>query len=307
MRGASGWWGWQPAEMAKRKILIGYDGTPEGEDALGLGRLLCEALKATPVVTTVIRHPRHGASESEFDAAVTEFSQEVFATARERLKGMEMVEQPLVSNSRPEAIYEVTDWEKPDLIVIGSTRQGPTGRIVVGTLGGALLSGVHTGVAVAPRGYASGGPSLDRIGVAVDGGSESWRALSAAAALAERAKGPLQVLSVMEEPHYVLGGLLSPLNKEEYREYKEHEWEGVQEEAARRVPGVSTEPKLLHGDPPEALAAAAQQLDLLAVGSRAYGPVKGALLGSVSSKLMATARCPVLVLPRGASAHPLEA
>ena len=292
--------------MAKRKVLIGYDGTPEGEDALGLGQLLSKALGATPVVTTVIRHPRHGATDSEFEAAVAEFSEELFATARERLKGMEVVERPVVNNSRPAAIYELADWEKPDLIVIGSTRQGPAGRVVVGTLGGALLSGIHSGVAVAPRGYANAERALDRIGVAVDGSSESWRALSAAATLAERAKAPLQVLSVMEEPHYVLGGLLSPLNQEEYREYKEKEWEGVYEEAARRVPSVSSESKLLHGEPAESLASAAQHLDLLLVGSRGYGPVKGALLGSVSSKLMATAPCPVIVLPRGAGTHPLE-
>lgn len=293
--------------MAKRKVLIGYDGTPEGEDALGLGQLLSKALGATPLVTTVVRHPRHGVSESEFQAAVAEFSKELFATARERLKGMDVVERPVINDSRPAAIYELADWEKPELIVIGSTRQGPAGRVVVGTLGGALLSGIHSGVAVAPRGYANGEPALDRIGVAVDGSSESWRALSAAATVAERAKAPLQVLSVMEEPHYVLGGLLSPLNQEEYRDFREKEWGKVYEEAARRVPNATTEPRLLHGEPDEALASAAQHLDLLLVGSRGYGPLKGALLGSVSSKLMATAPCPVIVLPRGAGSHPLEA
>lgn len=159
--------------MARRKVLIGYDGTPEGEDALGLGQLLSKALKATPVVTTVVMHPRHGVTDSELDAAVAEFSEGLFATARERLKGMKMVARPVVNNSRPAALYELADWEKPDLIVIGSTRQGPAGRVVVGTLGGALLSGIHSGVAVAPRGYANGKRALDRIGVAVDGSSES--------------------------------------------------------------------------------------------------------------------------------------
>jgi nucleotide-binding universal stress UspA family protein len=293
--------------MAKRKIMIGFDGSPGGEDALALGGLLSRALNARPVVTAVLRHPRHGVRESELEAAVREYSEELFATARDRLKGMEVVERPLVDNSRAAALYQLADWEEPDLIVIGSTRLGSTGRVVIGTLGGALLSGIHTGVAIPPHGYAHAERSLDRIGVAVDGGSESWRALSAAAVLAEGAKAPLEVLSVMEEPHYVLGGLLSPLNKEEYRAYKESEWEGVYEEAAGRAPGVSTERKLLHGDPPQALAGAAEHLDLLVLGSRAYGPVKGALLGSVSSKLMATAPCPVLVLPRGTGAHPLEA
>ena len=52
------------------KVLIGYDDTPEGEDALGLGRRISEVLDARPLVATVISHPRDGADASEFDEAV---------------------------------------------------------------------------------------------------------------------------------------------------------------------------------------------------------------------------------------------
>lgn len=77
---------------------------------------------------------------------------------------------------------------------------------------------------MAPRGYAGNGASrVARIGVALDGPSESWRALEAAAHLAERADTTLRVISVMGEPHYVLGGLLSSLGPDEYREFKERE------------------------------------------------------------------------------------
>jgi hypothetical protein len=38
------------------------------------------------------------------------------------------------------------------------------------------------------------------------------------------------------EPHYVLGGLLSPLGPEDYPKYKEAEWESVYEDALGRVP-----------------------------------------------------------------------
>jgi nucleotide-binding universal stress UspA family protein len=112
----------------------------------------------------------------------------------------------------------------------------------------------------------------------------------------------------MGTPHYVLGGLLSPLGPEEYRDYKKGEWERVYEDAAGRVADdVVTEPLLLHGEPAEALAEAGKDLDLLVLGSRGYGPVKGTLLGSVSARVMAAAACPVLVVPRGAGATPLDA
>ncbi len=38
--------------------------------------------------------------------------------------------------------------------------------------------------------------------------------------------------------------------------------------------------------------------DLLVVGSRGYGPVLRVLLGSVSTRLIHIAPCPVLVIPR---------
>jgi nucleotide-binding universal stress UspA family protein len=290
----------------KPRVLIGYDGSPEGEDALLLGRSLIEVLDATPVVATVISHPRHGVDESEFNQAVVRFCEPLFAKARERIAGRELKATPVINDSPAAGIYELVDWEKPSAVVIGSTRHGKTGRVQVGTVGGSLLSGIHCSVAVAPREYA-GNPGLRRIGAAVDGSSESWRALSAAAHLASRMNAPLQVLSVMGKPHYVLGGLLSPLGPEEYREFKEREWEGVYQQAASRVPDeVTTEPHLLHGDPAEALSEAASDLDVLVLGSRGYGPVKGTALGSVSGRVMAAAPCPVMVVPRGAGPAPLE-
>jgi len=289
-----------------QKVLIGYDGSPQGEDALVLGRSLSDVLDATPVVATVISHPRQGIEESEFDAAVARFCEPLFAKAREHLDSREMKPAPMINESPAAGIYELVDWEKPIAVVIGSTRHGRSGRVQVGTVGGSLLSGIRSAVAVAPRGY-GGSSGLSRIGVAVDGSSESWRALSAAAHLAGRSNVPLRVLSVMGKPHYVLGGLLSPLGPEEYRDYKEREWERVYEQAAGRVSDeVSTEPMLLHGEPAEALSEAASDLDLLVLGSRGYGPAKGTVLGSVSARVMAAAPCPVIVVPRGAGTMPLQ-
>jgi len=288
------------------KVLIGYDESPEGEDALLLGESLSDVLEAKPVVATVISHTRQGVDETDFDEAVIKYTEPIFAKARRRL-GREATGRHVVNDSVAAGIYELADWEKPSAVVIGSTRHGESGRIQVGTVGGSLLSGIHCSVAVAPRGYAANS-RLVSVGVAIDGSSESWRALSAAAYVAKRVSSPLRVMSVMGKPHYVLGGLLSPLGPEEYREYKEKEWEHVYEDAVRRVPDeISTEPLLLHGDPADALSDAAGDVDLLVLGSRGYGPLKGTVLGSVSARIMAAAPCPVMVVPRGAGPTPLEA
>jgi nucleotide-binding universal stress UspA family protein len=67
--------------------------------------------------------------------------------------------------------------------------------------------------------------------------------------------------------------------------------------------GVNPETLLLDGDPASVIAARAQGvLDLLFVGSRGYGPLRRALLGSVSAALVRDAGCPVIVTPRTAVA-----
>jgi nucleotide-binding universal stress UspA family protein len=58
---------------------------------------------------------------------------------------------------------------------------------------------------------------------------------------------------------------------------------------------------VLAQDPADGLVAAARHVDMLVMGSRAYGPKRAVLLGSVSRQVMERARCPVLIIPRGAS------
>ena len=51
------------------------------------------------------------------------------------------------------------------------------------------------------------------------------------------------------------------------------------------------------GDPAAELAELSQDLDLLVIGTRGRAPLRRAVTGSVSRKLIATARCPLLVVP----------
>jgi len=51
------------------------------------------------------------------------------------------------------------------------------------------------------------------------------------------------------------------------------------------------------------VAAFGDEVDLLVVGSRSYGPVKRLMLGSTSNHLQRHARCSLLVLPRSAASE----
>jgi nucleotide-binding universal stress UspA family protein len=74
--------------------------------------------------------------------------------------------------------------------------------------------------------------------------------------------------------------------------------------AAGVADGVRVEIRVALGPAREALVQACRDdVDLLVMGSRAYGPLRSVLLGSVSRHVVDHAPCPVIVVPRGARAR----
>jgi nucleotide-binding universal stress UspA family protein len=66
--------------------------------------------------------------------------------------------------------------------------------------------------------------------------------------------------------------------------------------------GLDATGSVVEGHAADCLSDAAADADLLLVGARGYGPHDHVFVGSVSSRLMRKAPCPVLVLPRPARA-----
>jgi uncharacterized protein YeaO (DUF488 family)/nucleotide-binding universal stress UspA family protein len=69
------------------------------------------------------------------------------------------------------------------------------------------------------------------------------------------------------------------------------------EDSTGVVPTVEITSSVVEGHAGHALLLAAEEADLLVVGSRGRGGLVGALLGSVSQHVVAHARCPVVVVP----------
>ena len=72
------------------------------------------------------------------------------------------------------------------------------------------------------------------------------------------------------------------------------------DERMKELPGV--EGRAVYGLVGEEQAAFGDELDLLIVGSRGYGPLRRLVLGSTSCHLQRHARCSLVVVPRGAKA-----
>jgi nucleotide-binding universal stress UspA family protein len=274
-----------------KNVLVGIDGRSNGRDAIALAsRLLDEHGKMT------LAHV-HSADLRAFAAIGPELLAEEAASSKELLaheRAEAAVEAELVSVSAPtpgRGLHEQAEAQGADLIVVGSCSRGLLGRAMLGDDARAALNGTPCTVAVAARGYATSATPLMRIGVGYDGSPESIAALAAARQLAAETKGSVSALQIVTIPPVMYAGLMPPLLGESV--------DTMIEEARGQMRGMpDVEGRAVYGVPGEELSAFGDQLDLLVVGSRNFGPVRRRVVGSTCDYLERHARCSLLTLPR---------
>ena len=121
-----------------------------------------------------------------------------------------------------------------------------------------------------------------------------------------RASGATVKLVVVAEPPPIIYGKGGGPNyswhalKEDLKEVMRERLD----KAVASVPDdVRVEAELIEGHADAALADIGREDGLLVLGSRAYGPLRRVLLGSVSTALVRSAPCPVIVHPRPTKAQ----
>jgi nucleotide-binding universal stress UspA family protein len=282
-----------------QEVVIGYEPTPQGEDALALGGMLCEELAARPLIASALPFSSTAIGSENLELSLELDTSEMLAVARDRLSDLDPVSRAIGSRSPADRLTRLAEQADASLIVVGSSHRGPLGRVVFGSTTEQLMRRASAPVAVAPRDFANrASQHLLRFAVAYDGSIESVRALETGIALAERTHGSLSVLPAVEPlplGYGAMGALLAgedPFDKREIRE-----------EGLRRVPArLQIGSRLLDGEPTREIAEAARDYDLLLLGSRGHGPLLRIALGSVSGVIARQAPCPIMVLPRGARA-----
>jgi nucleotide-binding universal stress UspA family protein len=211
-------------------------------------------------------------------------------------------------SSAVRGLRELAESDRATAVVVGPTHRGPLGRIVHGDVTAGLLHGAPCAVAVAPRGWASRGMRLGErlVGVAWDDGREAAAAIAEAAHVAQRTHGVVRLIHVVEP--LPTTAELNWVDDEALTASRRERAQALLDEAAADLRGrCLTETVVLDGPAAPTLAEASERLDLLVLGSRAYGPVLRVLFGSVSTRLAHAAACPVLVLPRSPQAGPGDA
>ena len=205
------------------------------------------------------------------------------------------------ASSAAAGLHAIAVEEGARLVVLGSSSRSGLGRVLPGGTGERLLSGSPVAVAVAPRGYAERQHSTDTVGCGFDGSPTSREALKWAADVADQGQRSLRVLAVHRRVAFgnvaVTGAFGARSANEELRADLAEDLE--QALGALEI-DVSVESEIMEGDPAAILAQQSEQLGLLVLGSRGFGPLKSVLLGSVSAEVTRLAACPVLVVPSGA-------
>lgn len=228
------------SNSASAPVLIGFDGSDGGRDALELGRVLSSIEGSRCIVAMP-----HDADLA--DEARTALGDPAAETEEIGILSPSMM------------LVESVNRHRAGTLVVGSTRRGRVGRVLLGSDVEQILHRDPCDVVVAPGGYAAEShPGFAKLAVAVDGTPGSDAVLVRAEDLAGRAGAALEIVTAGD---VTASGW----------------WQGVGAAAT------------------EIVEACVPDVDLLVVGwSHRMDHFRA---GSVTKRLIAEAPCPVLVVP----------
>lgn len=253
-----------------------------------------------PLVLVVVHKGEHA---GDGDGALDRLRQDL--EGRDTAAEVRMVEGNTAAQGLERAMRDL----EPELVVVGATRRSASGSMLVGTTAERVLHASRCPVAVVPQGYEAPPGGVRLVGVAFAPTPEGRDALHVAATLARSRGVALRAITALDPAHAEdqSPGLLARQHHDADPAEDVHARERLgavaafQQAVADAAPDLETDLDVLVQDPADALVAAARHVDMLVMGSRAYGPKRAVLLGSVSRRVMEQATCPVLIVPRGAA------
>ncbi|GAA1615500.1 universal stress protein [Kribbella sancticallisti] len=278
-------------ENATKYVLVGIDGTPEGQlalrwavDAAGRRGLAVRVVRA--YLSQVSQWPAIGAEgyipdpppvelyQAELDAAVD--------FVRDRL-GYQNGSGWLTQQAAADAI--LLEGADAELVVVGTRSRNKLSAAILGSVATAVTAKCDRPVVVV-RGDRRTGPIL----VGTDGSADSDEALAFAFDEAERSGTALNVVYCWqpqdrhEAPIESTRHLLRDWLAESLAPYD------------GKYPSVQVRASVVEGRAASKLTELTAESSLAVVGSRGRGGVAGLLLGSVSQSLLHHADCPVAVV-----------
>lgn len=289
-----------------KPVIVGVDGSEHARDALALGRALAATLHTRLIVVNAYTPEELLWAPGTAEPLDEQERERVMDTAQAALSEQDRYElRSVASSSAAGALHTAAESEQAQAIVVGSTHRSTLGRVLLGTVAQEALDAAPCAVLVAPAGMAAVKQPirLVKIGVGFDHTPQAYDALAVARSLALRTGGELRIVwaAHLAAKAFPLA-LLSYLDPDYFQKVRADVELRLQHVAAPIRDELTVRTEIVSGGAATALVRHSESLDLLVLGSRGYGPLKRVLLGSVSRAVVNSARCPVLVAPRGSTA-----
>lgn len=274
-------------------IIVGVDGRQGGRDAIALAQRLAGPRARITLACVYGSDWLLGRGAGEESPSARAEALKLLTREREQA-GVSAELAPAGDRPVGQGLHELAEACAADLLVVGSSRRAPLGRVLLGDDTHAALDGAPCAVAVAPQSYAESPDAIVSIGVGYDGSPGGARALAAARELGEALAAEVTVLWVVS------------LQELSQAHPQPADWQrGAAEmvnERARQLAGLSgVHGQATYGGPREELEQFSRRVDLLVLGSRGYGPWERVFHGSISGHVIRHAACPVLVLAHRAT------
>ena len=282
-----------------KPIVVGIDPLAPGREPFVLGTALARLSGAPLIVAGAFLHDR--LTDAVSGGLVERDLRDHAASELAKIVGDSTAEVVIAGGpSGSRVLHDLAVERDAGLIVVGSSRRGPIGRISPGSTAERLLHGATCPVAVAPKGLDEQW-SLTKVGAGYIELDEGRTALQAAVALARAAGAELDVVTTVAPFEWSHSAVIEPYHR---RAGDAAAKEAAKEQLQRALDELGLTPpphgEVVIGDPVDVLVDLSTRVDLVVCGSRGYGPIQSVLLGGVSHGLLRDSHAPVVVVPRGA-------
>ena len=285
------------APAGTASILVATDGLPQSRGAIDMARAIAARMNGTMRVIAVHQSIALTVPDGQvlFDPDVTaSLRADLTRRVREqcaRDNGSPSDDCEILNGEPAHVISDLADDRHARLVVLGLGRHQLVDRIFGDETALKVARLSHVPVLAVPDGPVA----MPRHAiVGIDFSEGSVRAAQAALRLLE-AGGVLELVHVVPRERLLFDAWVS---QEEYMRFVHHSLTRFR--ARLSVPDdVRVESIVLSGDPAKELLTYARRMeaDLIATGSHGHGFVTRLVIGSVTTKLLRTATCPVLVTP----------
>lgn len=275
--GAAVRWAAQHARTTGRKLVVVHASEPEALAARAAGA-------GAPDITTLL--------EAE-EVRVEQIRERVAAL------GAELGIEASLSVERGSPVRALLEHQdEASILVVGTGRKGALEEFVLGTTSIGVAAHATIPVVVVNPEVDVDALTHGRVGVAVDGSDDSVVAARAAVEYADKVGKRLVALTTWYL-EVVDGYVVTEPDSPEWRAIEAERRQMLQDALApalEKHPDVQVEQLVRRGPVVGTIVDVARELDLVVMGSRGMGGLRGRLLGSVSQRVMRTAPCPVAVI-----------